>query len=600
VGIKKSLRGDLVARSMNDIVDEIKSRINIVDVVGRYVSLKKAGNNYKGRCPFHNEKTPSFIVSEQKQIYKCFGCDEGGDVIRFVMKVENIDFMDSLDILGKEINIDVKKELSNDFDKSSIKKKRKYYDMNLYIAKFYFNNLKNDNQARNYLEDRGLSNKIINRFGIGFASDSWEESKKFLKDKNFLESEIYENGLITKTKKGNFIDKFRNRIIFPIFNIKNEIIGFGGRVIDNKSIPKYLNSPETIVFNKRYNLYALNFVRKYSNKDYIIVVEGYMDVVSLNQYGITNVVASLGTALTIEQVKLLKRYYKKIVLCYDMDDAGVKATNRAIELLNTEKLNVKVLTLEDCKDPDEYIRKKGISKFNNRLQNAVTDIEFFIEQIRKKHNLNNSKEKTKYTQEVCSLLKTIDSEVKKEYYVKLLSKETDIAYDVISGEVFGGKKFKKDFNKKTYSKKNFKKKMLKNENLKIKFNKNDILEKNLILTFIEAKNFELKTHILKLEKDYMILDMTKEFLNSLDSVENFNLFLDKYQSSLQEFKELNYNDSLDFFNSLDILKKEIVTRKIKKLSLRQKELEKNKDGNENLEKQLIEIANEIMSLKKSL
>ncbi|MCT4585415.1 MAG: DNA primase [Peptostreptococcaceae bacterium] len=589
-----------MARSMNDIVDEIKSRINIVDVVGRYVSLKKAGNNYKGRCPFHNEKTPSFIVSEQKQIYKCFGCDEGGDVIRFVMKVENIDFMDSLDILGKEINIDVKKELSNDFDKSSIKKKRKYYDMNLYIAKFYFNNLKNDNQARNYLEDRGLSNKIINRFGIGFASDSWEESKKFLKDKNFLESEIYENGLITKTKKGNFIDKFRNRIIFPIFNIKNEIIGFGGRVIDNKSIPKYLNSPETIVFNKRYNLYALNFVRKYSNKDYIIVVEGYMDVVSLNQYGITNVVASLGTALTIEQVKLLKRYYKKIVLCYDMDDAGVKATNRAIELLNTEKLNVKVLTLEDCKDPDEYIRKKGISKFNNRLQNAVTDIEFFIEQIRKKHNLNNSKEKTKYTQEVCSLLKTIDSEVKKEYYVKLLSKETDIAYDVISGEVFGGKKFKKDFNKKTYSKKNFKKKMLKNENLKIKFNKNDILEKNLILTFIEAKNFELKTHILKLEKDYMILDMTKEFLNSLDSVENFNLFLDKYQSSLQEFKELNYNDSLDFFNSLDILKKEIVTRKIKKLSLRQKELEKNKDGNENLEKQLIEIANEIMSLKKSL
>lgn len=589
-----------MARSMNDIVDEIKSRINIVDVVGRYVSLKKAGNNYKGRCPFHNEKTPSFIVSEQKQIYKCFGCDEGGDVIRFVMKVENIDFMDSLDILGKEINIDVKKELSNDFDKSSIKKKRKYYDMNLYIAKFYFNNLKNDNQARNYLEDRGLSNKIINRFGIGFASDSWEESKKFLKDKNFLESEIYENGLITKTKKGNFIDKFRNRIIFPIFNIKNEIIGFGGRVIDNKSIPKYLNSPETIVFNKRYNLYALNFVRKYSNKDYIIVVEGYMDVVSLNQYGITNVVASLGTALTIEQVKLLKRYYKKIVLCYDMDDAGVKATNRAIELLNTEKLNVKVLTLEDCKDPDEYIRKKGISKFNNRLQNAVTDIEFFIEQIRKKHNLNNSKEKTKYTQEVCSLLKTIDSEVKKEYYVKLLSKETDIAYDVISGEVFGGKKFKKDFNKKTYSKKNFKKKMLKNENLKIKFNKNDILEKNLILTFVEAKNFELKTHILKLEKDYMILDMTKEFLNSLDSVENFNLFLDKYQSSLQEFKELNYNDSLDFFNSLDILKKEIVTRKIKKLSLRQKELEKNKDGNENLEKQLIEIANEIMSLKKSL
>ncbi|WXR61155.1 DNA primase [Peptostreptococcaceae bacterium AGR-M142] len=589
-----------MARNMNDIVDEIKSRINIVDVVGRYVSLKKAGNNYKGRCPFHNEKTPSFIVSEQKQIYKCFGCDEGGDVIRFIMKVENIDFMDSLDILGKEINIDVKKELSNDFDNSSVKKKRRYYDMNLYIAKFYFNNLKNNNEAMKYLENRGLSQKIINRFGIGFASDSWEESKNYLKGKNFSEKEILENGLITKTKKGNFIDKFRNRIIFPIFNIKNEIIGFGGRVIDNKSIPKYLNSPETIVFNKRYNLYALNFVKKYSNKDYVIVVEGYMDVVSLNQYGIYNVVASLGTALTIEQVKLLKRYYKKVILCYDMDDAGIKATNRAIEILNGEKLNIKVITLEDCKDPDEYIRKKGISKFNNRLENAITDIEFFIEQIRRQYNLKNSKEKTKYTQEVCTLLKTIDSEVKKEYYVKLLSKETDIAYNVISGEVFGNQKLKKDLKKKTYSNNNFKKKIIKKENLKVKFNKNDILEKNLVIAFIEAKNFELKTHVLNLEKDYIILDMTKEFIDSLESVEVFNLFLDKYENSLQEFKKLNFDENLDFFNSLYILKKEIVSRKIKKLSLRQKELEKNKGDNEELEKELIQIAYEIMSLKKSL
>lgn len=589
-----------MARNMNDIVDEIKSRINIVDVVGRYVSLKKAGNNYKGRCPFHNEKTPSFIVSEQKQIYKCFGCDEGGDVIRFIMKIENVDFMDSLDILGKEINIDVKKEISKDVDKTSIKKKKRYYDMNLYIAKFYFNNLKKNNNALKYLENRGLSQKIINRFGIGFASDSWEETKNFLKSKNFLEKEIYENGLIIKTKKGNFIDKFRNRIIFPIFNIKNEIIGFGGRVIDNKSIPKYLNSPETIVFNKRYNLYALNFVKKYSNKDYVIVVEGYMDVVSLNQYGIYNVVASLGTALTIEQVKLLKRYYKKVILCYDMDEAGVKATNRAIEILNSEKLNIKVLTLNDCKDPDEYIRKKGISKFNYRLENSITDIEFFIEQIRKKYNLKNQKEKTKYTQEVCSLLKTIDGEVKKEYYVKLLSKETDIAYNVISSEVFGNQKFKRNLKKHINSNNSFKKKTIKKENLKVKFNKNDVLEKNLILSFIEAKNFELKTYILKLEKDYMILDITKEFMDSLESVETFNLFLDKYQNSLQEFKKLNNDGDLEFFNSLDILKKEIISRKIKKLSLRQKELEKNKGDNQELEKELIEIACEIMSLKKSL
>lgn len=589
-----------MARNMNDIVDEIKSRINIVDVVGRYVSLKKAGNNYKGRCPFHNEKTPSFIVSEQKQIYKCFGCDEGGDVIRFIMKIENVDFMDSLDILGKEINIDVKKEISKDVDKTSIKKKKRYYDMNLYIAKFYFNNLKKNNNALKYLENRGLSQKIINRFGIGFASDSWEETKNFLKSKNFLEKEIYENGLIIKTKKGNFIDKFRNRIIFPIFNIKNEIIGFGGRVIDNKSIPKYLNSPETIVFNKRYNLYALNFVKKYSNKDYVIVVEGYMDVVSLNQYGIYNVVASLGTALTIEQVKLLKRYYKKVILCYDMDEAGVKATNRAIEILNSEKLNIKVLTLNDCKDPDEYIRKKGISKFNYRLENSITDIEFFIEQIRKKYNLKNQKEKTKYTQEVCLLLKTIDGEVKKEYYVKLLSKETDIAYNVISSEVFGNQKFKRNLKKHINSNNSFKKKTIKKENLKVKFNKNDVLEKNLILSFIEAKNFELKTYILKLEKGYMILDITKEFVDSLESVETFNLFLDKYQNSLQEFKKLNNDGDLEFFNSLEILKKEIISRKIKKLSLRQKELEKNKGDNQELEKELIEIACEIMSLKKSL
>ncbi|MBQ1288792.1 MAG: DNA primase, partial [Erysipelotrichaceae bacterium] len=333
-----------VSGSVN-IVDEIKSRCNIVDVIGRVVTLKKAGANYKGLCPFHNEKTPSFIVSETKQIFKCFGCGESGDVITFVEKYYNLDFKGAAEMLARDYGIDLTGAFANQGNKKEL------YNINREAARYFFKALRaKDNPGYRYMAGRGITNDTLREFGIGYADDNWTSLTDYLTGKGFDPKTLYELGLVSRSDKGRYYDKFRNRVIFPIINTAGEIIGFGGRVID-KGEPKYLNSSESKAFQKKNNLYGINLAKNYIAKDdCIVLVEGYMDVISLYQAGIKNVAASLGTALTPNQASLIKRYTKNVILSYDADNAGQLAADRGLDILYNEGLKAKVLKVPEGKD----------------------------------------------------------------------------------------------------------------------------------------------------------------------------------------------------------------------------------------------------------
>ena len=341
-----------------EILEKIKSQNDIVDVISERVRLRKAGRNFTGLCPFHNEKTPSFSVSQEKQIYKCFGCGEAGNVISFVMKDKNLPFVEAVKYLANRANIPL--EMHNGEKSKSAKKKDLLYRVNVEAAKFFFSNLMNNQNAKEYFLNRGIKEETIKKFGLGFANDSWNSLMFYLRKKGINDVLLEEAGLISVNKeKGRKYDRFRNRVMFPVFDYQGKVIGFGGRVLDD-SKPKYLNSPETLVFQKGTNLYGLNFALKHNMSErYFVIVEGYMDLISLHQYGITNVVASLGTALTINQARLLKRYADKVIISYDADMAGQMATLRGLEILRTAGFDVRVLNIPQGKDPDEYVRSNG-------------------------------------------------------------------------------------------------------------------------------------------------------------------------------------------------------------------------------------------------
>ena len=302
---------------LKDIIEEIKSRCDIVDIISDYMHLEKSGSNYTGLCPFHSEKTGSFMVSKSKQIYKCFGCNAGGDVISFVMRWENVDFMEAVKILARKCGITLDRNISEE-EKKKIQEINKFREIHTEAARFYFANLlRTKNPGYEYLRKRGLSDKIIKKFGLGYSPNSWNSLMNYLLSKGYDKTDLVKCGLIThKTESNKYFDRFRNRVMFPIFNYNGKVIGFGGRVLDD-SLPKYLNSPETLVFNKRMNLYGLNISKKGIKDDTLILVEGYMDLISLYQNNIENVVATLGTALTIEQAKLIRRFAKNVIISYD-------------------------------------------------------------------------------------------------------------------------------------------------------------------------------------------------------------------------------------------------------------------------------------------
>lgn len=427
-----------------DVIQKVKEENDIVDVISESVKLKRAGRNYSGLCPFHHEKTPSFSVSADKQIYKCFGCGEAGNVITFVMKTKNLTFPEALKLLADKANIDL--ELDNDRDINNKNSFEKLYKLNIEAARYFFRCLQENTNAKKYLLNRGITESTIRRFGLGYSFDSWDGMLKHLKNKGFTELDMLTDGLIIKSQKGSCYDRFRNRIIFPVFDYKGKVIGFGGRVLDD-SKPKYLNSPETSLFKKGVNLYGLNFAIKNNNSKMLIIVEGYMDCISLHQQGITNAVASLGTALTISQAKLIKRYADKVIISYDADSAGQMATMRGLEILKQVGLEVRVLTVPQGKDPDEFVRNNGREAFLKLIDDALPLVDYKIKAIKESNNLNNSNDIIKYAEKALEVIAELDP-IETEIYIKKLSEETKVReqalFDMLTNKI--QKNVKKDEN----------------------------------------------------------------------------------------------------------------------------------------------------------
>ncbi|MBM7833704.1 DNA primase [Clostridium sardiniense] len=420
-------------RITEETIERIKQENDIVDVISETVKLKRSGRNYMGLCPFHGEKSPSFSVSQDKQIYKCFGCGEAGNVLTFVMKQKNLNFIESCKLLAERANIPL--NLGNGEESKVVKKKELLYKINVEAARYFFSNLQRDKNAKEYFTNRGMKEVTIKRFGLGYAKDGWQNLRMYLKKKGFNEALMLEAGLVIKSQKGTVYDRFRNRVMFPVFNIKGEVIGFGGRVLDD-SKPKYLNSPETLVFQKGTNLYGLNFAIKNKIEErYFIIVEGYMDLISLHQYGITNVVASLGTALTVNQARLLKRYADKVIISYDADVAGQTATLRGLEILKEAGFDVRVLQIPQGKDPDEFVRSNGREAFLKLVNKADSLIGYRLSKAKEGINFKDKSSLVEYGNRVTEILANLNP-VEKDIYVKSISEDTGIKeqslYDLIA------------------------------------------------------------------------------------------------------------------------------------------------------------------------
>lgn len=427
-----------------EVIEEVRISNDIVDVVSEYVKLERKGKDYFGLCPFHKEKTPSFSVVPAKQIFYCFGCGKGGNVINFVMNVENLSFIDAVRLLADRARIQLP-EGGDEEELERAKLRKEIIKINTDAARFFFNNLGNNEKAVSYLKNRGINERTIKRFGLGYSGEEWDSLLKYLVSKGYKESDILKSGLILQSKKGGFYDRFRGRIMFPIFDLRGNVIGFGGRVTDS-SLPKYMNSPETLVYNKGRNLYSLNFAKN-SGEKRIIIVEGYMDVISLHQSGIINTVASLGTALTESQGRLLKKYAEEVVISYDSDTAGQAATMRGLDLLSNIGCNVKVLLLPQGKDPDEYIRKNGVDGFRKLVDNAVSLIEYKIKILKNQIDTSTTEGKISFLNKAASLLSKIDNSVELEMYVKKIAKDYGISEESLFAEISKKTKAKNGFRK---------------------------------------------------------------------------------------------------------------------------------------------------------
>ena len=410
-----------------ELIEEIRNQNDIVSVISEYITLKPKGRDYFGLCPFHNESTPSFSVSSDKQFYYCFGCGESGNVYSFIMRMENCDFVDAVKRLSERVNIKLPEpELSAEKAREESLKKR-IYEMNKLAGKYFYLalNSASGKNALNYLNNRSVKPEIQKKFGIGYAPSGRASLCEYLKDKGYRDEEILKSGLVVESKDGKgYFDRFFNRLMFPIFDLQNRVVGFGGRIID-KGEPKYLNSPETIVFNKSRTLYGMNFAKAARKKE-IILVEGYMDAISVFQAGFENVVAGLGTAFNNDHAKTLRRLSDSVILLYDSDEAGEKAALRAIPVLVRNGFEVKVTQVTGAKDADEFIKKYGVEEFGKIIVNAVSYITFRINSIKKNYNMSNTDHKVHFAEESAKILAEVDNEIQRDVYAKEIALNFEI------------------------------------------------------------------------------------------------------------------------------------------------------------------------------
>ena len=418
-----------------EIIEEIVSRTDISDLIGSYVSLKRAGSNMHGLCPFHSERTPSFTVFSKSNSFYCFGCGAGGDSISFVMRAENLDYPSAVEFLASRAGVTIPQD-RNEIAQMGMSRKR-VFEMNLAAAKFFRDNLLDPNigrEAMQYLADqRKLSPTIIKRFGLGFAPNDFFALTNHMKRLGFSEQELIDGFLGGRSQKGNLYDYFRNRVIFPIIDVTGNVIAFGGRVMDD-SKPKYLNSSDTPGFKKSKNLFALNYAKNHCSEQ-IILCEGYMDVIALHSAGVENAVATLGTALTSEQARMLTKYTKKVILLYDSDDAGQKATDRAIQILGEVGLEVRILKLNGAKDPDEYIRKFGAERFKALLGESRTGFDFKVSRAIAGLDLQLPDDKIKASKAICDIIADSNSSVEREVFLVKASEMLKLPVDVLRNNV---------------------------------------------------------------------------------------------------------------------------------------------------------------------
>lgn len=522
-----------MVRYSEELIEEIKNSNDIVDVISQYVNLKRSGRNFFGLCPFHKEKSPSFSVSPDKQIFHCFGCGAGGNVIHFISKIENADFKEAIGILANRAGIELP-TLNNYEDNKTALLKSKVYEINQIAAEFYHQNLYKPTSkiGQEYIKKRKLDNRTLKSFLIGY-SGNFDELYRILKQKGFTEEEILASSLVNKTDDGKYIDRFRKRVMFPIQDTRNKVIAFGGRVTDD-SKPKYINSPENIVYSKARHLFGLNVAKRGELKN-IIIVEGYMDAISLYQRGITNVVASLGTALTEAQGRLLRRYSERVTIGYDSDGAGQAATLRGLEILQNIGCDVRILQISGAKDPDEYVIKYGPERFLKCVEQAISLVEFKVKMLKQSLNLDNINDKIKFLNQVAKILSNVTNSIERELYVEKIANEYNVSKEAIYGEV----------NKLIYAKNTGEK----------------TLEKPIVKKEIKKEKQEIDSSTTKRENliIYLLINYPQESYKKIKSVISENdMKLEENQKILkkmyEEIEKGNINiDILNYFEEQNII-----------------------------------------------
>ncbi|WP_077367933.1 DNA primase [Anaerosalibacter sp. Marseille-P3206] len=532
----------------DEIIERVRSSSDIVEIISQYITLKKTGSNYTGLCPFHSEKTPSFTVSPAKQFYHCFGCGEGGDVISFIMKEENLSFPEAVKLLADRLGIII--EEKDDPKSRELKKKKELiYKINKDAARFFYQSLYNNEMGLAYLKKRSIDKKTMNKFGIGFADSSWDSLYRHLINKGYAEKDLESAGLIIKRKDSSgFYDRFRNRIIFPIIDTNRKVLAFGGRIIDS-SMPKYLNSPETSVFLKGNNLFGLNIVNQETDRSKIVLVEGYMDVISLYNNGINYCVASLGTAFTLNQAKILKKFNDEIYICYDSDLAGFKATDRAMDILKEEGINAKVILLPSGKDPDDFVSERGKKGFEELLKDSLNYIDFKIRYIKTKYNFNEVEGKIQFAKEMGKFLKEIDSPIERDVFLDKIVLETGISKEAIL------KEFSSKFNRMTYTEDKYIKNKYRNNKDKIIPVKNVLepahLKAEKCIIYLIAKNEKIFKKIKdKLSPEdflnYECRELAEFIFSSYE--ENQIINLKELYTHFHEIEDIDDNKMMEILN----------------------------------------------------
>lgn len=524
------------------IIEDVRAANDIIDVISSYVTLKRKGSAYFGLCPFHKEKTGSFAVTPEKQIYHCFGCGEGGNVIKFIMKVENIGFKEAIEFLAERAGITLPAVNYADLNMSQKEliereeSRKQILEINKEAGRFFYKNIEKSQLAKDYLTKRHIDAKTATKFGLGFALDD-NGLYKFLLSKGFKEKEMLATGLVGKSESGYLYDKFKNRFMFPIFDVLNRVVAFGGRtLLDGKTmkeqkVPKYVNSPENLLYTKGKHLYGLNVARKSNEKmKRILVVEGYMDVISPHQVGVTNVVASLGTALTEAQGRLLRKYAEEIVLSYDSDDAGQKAIMRGIEIMQSLGVTVKVLQMENAKDPDEYVLKYGKERFEKLIDNSISAVEYKIKNIQKGYNLENISEKIKFLSKLAEVLSKVDSNIERDIYVDKFSHDLNVGKEAIVAEI------EKITFKQSSKIKNF-----------------EPIKPSINTQSMDKKNLELENMVIYLltQKDLKVYLKLSEVYSPNDSISDIHKALIKKLYDLYENGDINTKELMSICENDD-------------------------------------------------